>query len=178
MLPIAPWNRENDWIVADFPVPAAPCRHVGTCIGPADSDASLIRCLEAIASAPHPVVVIAKCNQADSILLSQFTRPVHCQPGIQRSKPPVAIPPLKCPHLQFAFSYNIRVNLPFVQIFHHSWETVQAVGVNTCKAVLCENHSRGLCPVLSKPFLYKNPLKFIYHCLIGNPLHLHILLIL
>ena len=76
MLPVTSRDGHDKRVISNLLVNAAPCRHVGLCVGPADSDAALVGCLPSITSAAHPVVVAQRHN-ADAILLCQLHGAVH-----------------------------------------------------------------------------------------------------
>ena len=59
MFTIGTRHCHDQRVVSYFTVQAAPCRHVRHCVGPADTDTSMICCEPSICTASHPVVIVS-----------------------------------------------------------------------------------------------------------------------
>ena len=138
-------NGHDERVVADLPVLAAPGRHVGHGVGPADADAARVRRLPAVAAPAHPVIVVAQGHHAHAVFLRQLTGPVHGKARVQGPEAPMPVPTLDGPHSLHTLRDGMAVDLALVQILHHPRESVHAVAVHAVQAVLGEHGGRVLC---------------------------------
>ena len=166
MLPVRLRHGENDGVVADLAVPAAPCRHVGRRIGPADPDAAVVGRLPAVASAAQPVVVVAQGDKADPICMGKRNSLIHRLPCVEWPKSSMSVPAFDCAEGHHALRLYLRVDHALVKIIHHSREADVAVAVNAIQTVVRE-HSSGVGRVfLREAALDQNTLKLAEHFVI------------
>ena len=166
MFSIGSWDRHDQRIIANFPILAAPGWHIWHGVGPADADASLISSLPSIGTTAHPVIVITKGYDAGTVCPGQFTGTIHGTFGIQRAEATVSIPALHDTHTYFTGRSGCRVNTSLFQVADKSWKTVQPVGIDTGKTVLCKNR-RCISGILrKKSFLFQDSCKLFDHIFI------------
>ena len=171
MLAVGTGHRHDQGVVADLAVLAAPGRHVGHGVGPADAHAAVVGGQPAVGAAAHPVVVVAQGHHAHAVLLGQLTGTVHGALGVQRAETAMAVPPLQRAEGGHAGGAGRGVDLALFQVADHPGEAVQAVAEDAGQAVLGEDDGGILGVLVGKAFLFQHAGKLGYHGFIGNTFH-------
>ena len=88
-------HGDDQRIVADGALGAAPGRQVGHGVGPADADEAGLGGLPAVGAAAHPVVGVAQRDAADAVLAAERDGAVHRGQRVEIAGAALAVPALQ-----------------------------------------------------------------------------------
>ena len=168
MLAVRARDCNDERVIADAAVFAAPGGHIGHRVGPADADAACVRRLPAEISAAHPVVVVAERHDTHAIFARKLHCTVHAALRIEVSHAKLAVPAFKPSASANPDRFLVRLDVAFFDVGNDAWEAVDAVGIDAVHTVVGKNFRRFERIRFVKAFFDQDAVKFCHQFVIRD----------